>query len=42
MGGILGKKVRIVELQKFESFRGCIAKIETLKAELKITPNFRE
>jgi hypothetical protein len=32
----------MVELQKFESFGWCIAKIKTLKVELKITPNFGE
>jgi hypothetical protein len=31
----------MVELQKIESLGECIAKIETLKVELKITPNFR-
>jgi hypothetical protein len=30
----------MVELQKFESLGGCIAKIETLEVKLKITQNF--
>jgi hypothetical protein len=34
------KKIRIFELQKFESSGGCIAKIETLEVELKIALNF--
>jgi hypothetical protein len=34
------QKVRTVELQKIESFRGSIAKIEALNVELNITPNF--
>jgi hypothetical protein len=34
------KEVIMVELQNFESLGGCIAKIETLKVELKIAPNF--
>ena len=39
--GHFGKKnVIIVELQKFGSLEGCIAKIEILEVELKIAPKF--
>jgi hypothetical protein len=36
------KKVIMVELKKFKTFGRCIAKIETLKLELKIASNFRD
>jgi hypothetical protein len=38
---ILGKKIRMVELQKFESLGWCISKIETLKVELKMLQTLR-
>jgi hypothetical protein len=40
--GCIAKKIKMVELQKFKSLRGCIAKIEILDVELKIASNFGE